>query len=233
MSELAIEIPVTEPLDVMKKRKDKAKKNKLRSAWISFGGRILSQIVGAIATVTLGVMVLHKAAPSVRTGKVEAALMPVSAAAHAVRPNGEISIAVLPLENFSGDTHQEYLTDGLTEALITDLSKIDSLHVVSRTSSMHFKGQRKALGEIAQELGVRWVIEGSVARSDQHVRVIAQLIDAEKDEHAWAETYDRTAADVLALQAEVADEIARAVHAAILIRHTGWSRPAASVARNY
>ncbi|KAA0230298.1 hypothetical protein EDS67_07855 [candidate division KSB1 bacterium] len=117
------------------------------------------------------------------------------------------SIAVLPLQNLSGDPEQEYFADGMTEALIANLAKIKSLRVISRTSVMQFKNTREALPEIAKKLNVDVVVEGSVALADGRVRVTAQLIDAAQDRHLWAENYDRNLRDVLALQSEVTDAI--------------------------
>ena len=114
------------------------------------------------------------------------------------------SIAVLPLENLSRDPEQEYFADGMTEALTTDLSKIGALRVVSRTSAMHYKGTNKTLPEIARELNVDGVVEGSVTPSGDRVRITAQLIQARTDHHLWAETYERDLGDVLRLQSEVA-----------------------------
>ena len=121
------------------------------------------------------------------------------------------SIAVLPLENLSGDPEQEYFADGMTEALISALAKIRSLRVISRTSVMLYKGARKPLPEIAEELDVNAVLEGTVARSESRVRITAQLIDARSDHHLWAETYERDLKDVLALQGQVATAIAREI----------------------
>ncbi len=121
------------------------------------------------------------------------------------------SVAVLPLANLSGDPEQEYFADGMTEALITDLSKIKALRVISRTSVMQYKGVRKGLPQIAQELHVDAVVEGSVLRSGDRVRVTAQLIEAATDRHLWADRYDRDLRDVLSLQSEVAQAIARQV----------------------
>ncbi len=118
------------------------------------------------------------------------------------------SVAVLPLENLSRDPEQEYFADGMTEQLITDLSKIGSLRVISRTSVMQYKKARKPLPEIAAELKVDAVIEGSVMRSGDRVRITAQLIQANSDKHLWAESYERDLRDVLALQGEVARKIA-------------------------
>ena len=123
------------------------------------------------------------------------------------------SIAVLPLDNLSGDPSEEFFADGMTDQLITDLAKVGSLRVISRTSVMRYKGTRKSLPEIARELDVAAVVEGSVIRSGQRVRVTAQLIQAPTDQHLWAETYDRDLGDILKLQGEVADAIAGQVRA--------------------
>jgi serine/threonine protein kinase/TolB-like protein/Tfp pilus assembly protein PilF len=125
------------------------------------------------------------------------------------------SLAVLPLANLSGDPEQEYFADGMTEELITDLSKIGSLKVISRTSVMRYKDARKPLREIGRELGVEGVIEGSVRRVGDRVRITAQLIYAPSDTHLWAESYDRDLHDVLQLQGEVAQVIANEVNAKV------------------
>ena len=121
------------------------------------------------------------------------------------------SVAVLPLENLSGDKDQEYFADGMTEALITDLGKIGALRVISHTSVMRYKETKKPIPEIARELNVNSVMEGSVMRSGDRVRVTAQLIQANPEKHLWAESYERDLRDVLALQGEVAQAIAREV----------------------
>jgi TolB-like protein/DNA-binding winged helix-turn-helix (wHTH) protein/Flp pilus assembly protein TadD len=118
------------------------------------------------------------------------------------------SLAVLPLENLSHDPEQEYFADGMTEALITDLGKIRALRVISRTSVMQYKGTRKPLPEIARELNVDAVLEGTVARSGNRVRITANLLHAPTDRHLWAETYESNLGDVLVLQDEVAQAIA-------------------------
>src|SRR5271163_4698864 len=123
------------------------------------------------------------------------------------------SIAVLPLDNLSGDPSEEFFADGMTDQLITDLAKVGSLRVISRTSVMRYKGARKALPAIARELNVDAIVEGSVIRSGPRVRVTAQLIRASTDQHLWAETYDRDLGDILMLQGEVADAIAQQVRA--------------------
>src|SRR5437667_2539626 len=121
------------------------------------------------------------------------------------------ALAVLRLENLSRDPQREYFAEGLTEALITTLAKIGELRVVSRTSAMQYKGVHKSLREIARELDVDAIVEGTVLRSGHRVRITAQLIDASKETHLWAESYERGLRDVLTLQAEVAQAIAREV----------------------
>ena len=131
-------------------------------------------------------------------------------------PGGAIrSIAVLPLVNLSGDPSQEYFADGMTEALITDLAQVGSLRVISRTSVMRYKQTHKPLPEIARDLGVDGIVEGSVARSGNRVRISSQLIRASSDQHLWARSYEREVRDILALEGEVAHAIAAEVRAAI------------------
>lgn len=125
------------------------------------------------------------------------------------------SLAVLPFSNFSGNADEEYFVDGMTEALITDLASIRSLRVISRQSVMRYKGSRSSLGQIAKELGVDAVVEGSAVRSGTRVRLTAQLIDAREESHIWAHSYDRAMDDVLGLQDQVASAIADEVRAVV------------------
>jgi serine/threonine-protein kinase len=113
------------------------------------------------------------------------------------------SIAVLPLENLSGDASQEYFADGMTDAVITELAKIGSLRVISRNSTMQYKGARKKTAEIARELNVDGVIEGTVLRSGDKVRISLQMFRAANDQNVWSNSYERDLRDVLALQSEV------------------------------
>jgi TolB-like protein/tetratricopeptide (TPR) repeat protein len=135
------------------------------------------------------------------------------------------SLAVLPLDNFSGDPAQEYFSDGMTEELISAVARIGSLRVISRTSVMEYKGARKSLPAIAKELRVDAIVEGSVARSDQKVRIIVQLIYAPEDRHLWSGRYERDLRDVLKLQAEVAQTIASQIHKLVASdADPGWAR---------
>ncbi|HEX5411317.1 MAG TPA: winged helix-turn-helix domain-containing protein [Terriglobia bacterium] len=121
------------------------------------------------------------------------------------------SIAVLPLENLSRDPDQEYFADGITEELITDLGKISALRVISRTSVMHYKGTRKTLPEIARELNVDAVVEGTVQRSGNRVRITASLLYAPTDRHLWANSYESEMQDILVMRGEVAQAIANEI----------------------
>jgi TolB-like protein/DNA-binding winged helix-turn-helix (wHTH) protein/Tfp pilus assembly protein PilF len=118
------------------------------------------------------------------------------------------SVAVLPLENLSADPTQDYFADGMTDVLITDLGQMSTIKVISRTSAMQYKGIHRSLPQIARELRVDAVVEGTVLRSGDQVRITAQLIDARTDQHLWAQSYAGDLRDVLKLQSEVADSIA-------------------------
>ena len=138
------------------------------------------------------------------------------------------SLAVLPLQNLSGDPAQEYFSDGMTDALITDLAKIAAVRVISRTSSMQYKQTKKSLPEVARELKVDAVVEGTVQRSGDRVRITAQLIQGPSDKHIWANSYERDLRDVFALEREVSGDIAHQVQAQLTPRtptHIGQSRP--------
>jgi len=126
-------------------------------------------------------------------------------------PTGIRSLVVLPLENLSGDASQDYFADGMTDELITDLAQISALRVISRTSAMVYKGARKPLPQIARELNVDAVVEGTVLRSGDQVRITAQLIQASDDKHLWAESYEGNLRDTLALQNKVAGAIAEQI----------------------
>jgi TolB-like protein/DNA-binding winged helix-turn-helix (wHTH) protein/Tfp pilus assembly protein PilF len=130
----------------------------------------------------------------------------------AFAPSPIQSIAVLPLENLSNNPDEEFFADGMTDELITNLAKISSLHVISRTSVLRYRGMHKPISQIARELGVDGIVEGTILRAGGKVRITAQLIQASTDQHLWAEEYERDTQDVLALQAEVARGIAQSIH---------------------
>src|SRR3990170_7260020 len=118
------------------------------------------------------------------------------------------SIAVLPMVNMSGEAEQEFFADGLTEDIITGLSKFRELFVISRTSAFVYKGKTANIQNVARALGVQYIVEGSVRKAGNRVRVTVQLIDAETDRHVWAERYDRELEDIFAIQDEVVATIA-------------------------
>jgi len=121
------------------------------------------------------------------------------------------SIAVLPFVNMSGDPEQEYFSDGITEEIITGLSKIPEMFVIARNSSFTYKGKSVKVQQIGKELGVKYLLEGSVRKAGSRVRITAQLIDTQKDHHLWAERYDRGLKDIFAIQDEITTEIMRAM----------------------
>jgi|HubBroStandDraft_6_1064221.scaffolds.fasta_scaffold05371_6 TolB-like protein/DNA-binding winged helix-turn-helix (wHTH) protein len=139
------------------------------------------------------------------------------------------SVAVLPMQNLSNDPNQEYFVDGMTDELITDLAQLHDLKVVSKTSIMRYKGTRLPLPQIGRELGVDAVVEGSVLRSGDRVRITAQLIRTATDRHIWAEAYDGDLKDVLSLQARVAEEITNQVKLNLSAEESGRLRRPRSV----
>ena len=137
------------------------------------------------------------------------------------RPDSQITaLAVIPLENLSRDPEQEYFSDGMTDELITNLAKISEARVISRTSVMHYKRSQKTLREIARELNVDAVVEGTVQRAGDRVRITAQLIQVSTDSHLWAESYEQDLSSILELQKDVATDIARQVNTIVRPLHS-------------
>ncbi len=169
-------------------------------------------LVSTIALVISSLIFFHRASPSPKITSVA----PGTAASSVAGPIPAKSIAVLPFENLSDEKENAYFADGVQDEILTDLSKVADLKVISRTSVMQYKsGAKRNLREIAQQLGVAHVLEGSVQRTGNRVRVSAQLIDARTDMHLWAERYDRDLADVFAIQSEIAKTIADQLQAKI------------------
>jgi serine/threonine protein kinase/tetratricopeptide (TPR) repeat protein len=153
--------------------------------------------------------------------------VPETMAAMSGRLEAIRSIAVLPLTNLSGDPAQDYFADGITDALIADLGRTPTLRVISRTSSMQYKDARKPLPDIARELGVEAVVEGSVLRAGERVRISARLVHAASDRRLWGDSYERDVRDVIALQSEVAHAIASEVSASLEVPARGRVDPQA------
>lgn len=139
------------------------------------------------------------------------------------------SLAVLPLQNLSGDPAQEYFTDGMTDALITDLAQISAVRVISRTSSMQYKQTKKSLPEIARELDVDGIVEGTVQRSGNRFRITAQLVQGASDKDLWAGSYERDASELFALERDVSSDIAHQVQARLGIQKKGPTQQSRSV----
>ena len=159
----------------------------LGSRWVAYRSGILIAVVALLCGVTF--YFVRKASDSNN------------------KPDGLKSLVVLPLENLSGDKDQDYFADGMTDELIASLAKIRSLRVISRTSAMEYKGTHKPLSEIARDLNVDAVVEGTVLRSGDRVRITAELVQVSTDRHLWAETYEGPLGDVLTLQSRVASAI--------------------------
>ena len=219
MSEIAsVSAPMTptfvpdtagEPVDSDKKKK----KAKVRSAWISFIGRIVAQLFGAVATVMLGLQAVQHYMPK-QSAAEPAAVETAMPVVRPARTDGVKTLAVLPVANYSDDSRHDRFSDGLTEALIAEFAQVKGVQVTSRTSSMHFRDQRGLLPTIARQLGVDLVLEASVVRADGRIGITAQLIDASTDLHILARRYEFVEGDVFALQATVAKAVVRDVRTA-------------------
>lgn len=210
-------------------------KDKLRSAWISFAGRIVAQLIGAMATVVLGVYVANAYAKHVRVTEAgataaapaESALQPASTTPVVRARHGEgLALVVLPFQDYTPAAASAHVANGLTEALTSTLARSGQVQVISRTSATHFSETRAPLPAIAAALAVDLVVEGSISRQGNRVRVTVQLIDAHADEHLWAQTYDRSVDDVLALEADVSAAIGRDLTAVLPRTTLGRGTPA-------
>jgi len=177
------------------------------------GSRMGPIIAGVIVVLAiLGTVIFLRRPPAPVAAPTVAAATEPSAAQ---QPVDAKSIAVLPFENMSEDKDNAFFTDGVHEDVLTNLSFIKDLHVTSRTSVMQYKGTTKSIKEIGRELGVAYVLEGSVRREGNKVRVTGQLIDARTDEHVWAKAYDRDLNDIFAIQGELAQAIADALQSVL------------------
>jgi adenylate cyclase len=181
---------------VIKAKKDVGKK------WLNMALAVTAILVVGIAALAIWNFSLRSAPPLENLASDKKMAFPLP---------DRTSIAVLPFDNLSGDPEQEYLSDGFTETIITGLSNLSNLFVIARNSTFTYKGKPVKVQQVAEELGVRYVLEGSVQRSGDRVRITAQLIDALKGHHLWAENYDREFGDIFTLQDDITQNVTLAL----------------------
>jgi adenylate cyclase len=162
------------------------------------GQRVALAVVTVLLLIVGGLLIWRTVFPPVQVASVEKMAFPLP---------DKPSVAVLPFDNMTGDPEQEFLSDGITEQIITALSKVSSLFVIARNSTFTYKGKPIKVQRVSEELGVRYVLEGSFQKSGDRVRITAQLIDAIKGNHLWSETYDRDLKDIFALQDDITKKI--------------------------
>jgi TolB-like protein len=192
------------------------RKAKVRSAWISFAGRIVAQIVGAAATVTFALVVLNRepAAPGVAADNA----MPRTPIA--VPTETRPTIAVLPFQTFAASAGHDHVAGAIADLLVTDLALGDQLRVASATSTLRYRTVSATVPEIGRQLGVSYIVEGSLTVDRGQARVNAQLIDTATDQHVWARSFDAPLDDVLAVQERIAADVAQEVRRALADRRT-------------
>jgi TolB-like protein/Tfp pilus assembly protein PilF len=179
--------------------------------------RKLDMVVGALLVVAIGMLAFDRYAGRERSaGGAESRAAPAAAPAPLQARSGPASIAVLPFVNMSDDKANDYFSDGLSEELLNVLAKVQGLRVIARTSSFAFKGKNATIADVAKTLDVDHVLEGSVRKSGDRVRITAQLIRAADSSHLWSETYDRTLQDVFAIQDEISSEVVDALKVRLL-----------------
>jgi TolB-like protein/Tfp pilus assembly protein PilF len=199
------------------RHKGKKHKAKVRAAWISFVGRIIAHVAGAAATIVIGLSVVNQYV-SRTTRESSGGDLQNPAPSQARRADhwpGAIDLAVLPLESLSADSTYEYFADGLSDSLMAHAARIEGLHVTSRASSMHYKGLRPSIPAVAADLGVAFIVEGTVASDNGRMRVTVRLVDARADHELWSRTYERPHRDILTLQTELAAAVARELSATL------------------
>ena len=166
------------------------------------GKKVALAAVAVLLLLAVGLLVWRTSSPPVEVASEKKMAFPLPE-----KP----SLAVLPFDNLSGDSSQDYFSDGITETIITTLSNVSNLFVIARNSTFTYKGKSVKVQQVAEELGVRYVLEGSVQRSEDRVRVTAQLIDAITGHHLWAERYDRKSGDIFALQDDITEQVTMAL----------------------
>ena len=201
------EKPKTEPINHVSEEPEapapQLEKRKIawpsRYRWVA----LIAAIIVVLGAITLAIWKTYLKPAPVKVASIEKMAFPLP---------DKPSIAVLPFVNMSDDPKQEFFSDGMTEEIITALSKSPYLFVIARNSTFTYKGKPVKVNQVAEELGVRYVLEGSVRRSGEKVRIAAQLVDAIKGHHIWAERYDRDIKEIFALQDEITMKIMRALH---------------------
>jgi TolB-like protein len=212
----ALDVSTPAPAE-LKDAKPKKKKDKVRSAWISFVGRIIAQILGAVATITLGLAVADRISRSPAQTSAPAALGASPAFADRfVPPDSRPSVAVLPLELFSPDSGQQYLADSLTEEIIAALASEPALRVVSRTSALQYRQHPQSVPEIARALGVDIVVEGCVVGDGDTIGIRLRVIDGAADTHVGTVERNNRVRDTHARRERIASDIARELTGKIL-----------------
>ena len=177
---------------------------------------IIGVLVVVVAYLLVDKLVLQKSAEAPATASADSVAAETTAAPKEAEEAANPSVAVLPFVNMSGDQENEYFSDGLTETLLHMLAQLPDLRVAARTSSFAFKGQNTSIGEIAETLGVAHILEGSVQKSGERVRVTAQLIRAEDGFHVWSQNYTRPLEDIFAIQDEIAADVSQALGTSLL-----------------
>jgi len=179
-------------------------------------GRKLDRMIISIMAVVIIFLVVDRFVLTTNNEKVAATQTAAIEEKTGKAAETDASVAVLPFVNMSGDANNEYFSDGLTETLLHMLAQLPNLHVAARTSSFAFKGKNPSIEEVATALGVAHILEGSVQKSGERVRITAQLIRAEDGFHVWSQNYDRTLEDIFAIQDEIAEDVAGALDATLL-----------------
>jgi TolB-like protein len=201
--------------DIDISEKQDKKRRKVRSAWISFVGRIMAQLIGAAATIFLGLIVVDKYKALDERHHADG----TAAGVVARERSGHPALAVLPVQDYSTDKGQSGVADAITEAMIAELAQKAPVRVLSRTSSMAFRATTRSLPAIARELGADWIVESSIVRDGRRVRLTSQLIDARTDEHLLARVYEHDATDLLDAQTRLAMDVTADLNA-VLRRNT-------------
>ena len=205
--------------EIPEEQKSKKKKDKVRSAWISFVGRIVAQVLGAVATITLGLALadhLRREPAAVAAGATGAAPILHAATARSMEHDPRVSVAVLPLALYSPDSSRQYVADALTDEIIAELTGMAPLRIVSRTSALQYRQSPKPIPEIAATLGVSIVIEGCVIDEGNRIRIRMRALDGARDTTLGTVTRTTPIPAARALPPELASSMARELSGLVL-----------------